>query len=202
MHPQHWPEDLDYQGKKIVVIGSGATAVTLIPALIDSGAGHVTMLQRSPTYIAGMPDKDPFAAKANKLLPEKAAYTAIRWKAIAPGDRAVPDRQELPELFNKALRRMGERRLPEGFDYDKHFSPSYKPWDQRVCLAPNGDLFKDDPQGQRRRRHRHHRTVHQDRHQADLWRGAARRHHRHRNGFEHAAASAAPNRPNGADRST
>ena len=72
MHPQHWPEDLDYQGKKIVVIGSGATAVTLIPALINSGAGHVTMLQRSPTYIAGMPDQDPFAGKVSKYLPEKA----------------------------------------------------------------------------------------------------------------------------------
>ncbi|HEV7854171.1 MAG TPA: NAD(P)/FAD-dependent oxidoreductase, partial [Mycobacterium sp.] len=75
VHPQHWPEDIDYQGKKIVVIGSGATAVTLIPALIRSGSGHVTMLQRTPTYIAGMPDTDPFAAKATKLLPEKAAYT-------------------------------------------------------------------------------------------------------------------------------
>jgi monooxygenase len=142
VHPQHWPEDLDYQGKKIVVIGSGATAVTLIPALIDSGSGHVTMLQRSPTYIAGMPDKDPFAARAAKWLPEKAAYAAIRWKVIAQSTVQYQIARRFPNVFANALRKMGERRLPEGYDWDKHFTPSYKPWDQRVCLAPNGDLFK------------------------------------------------------------
>lgn len=142
VHPQHWPEDLDYQGKKVVVIGSGATAITLIPALIEHGAGHVTMLQRTPTYIGSLPDKDPFAARAFGLLPEKAAYTAVRWKAIVQATMQYQLARALPNVFRKALRTMAERRLPEGFDYDKHFSPSYKPWDQRVCLAPNGDIFK------------------------------------------------------------
>ena len=142
VHPQHWPEDLDYQGKKIVVIGSGATAVTLIPALIDSGAGHVTMLQRSPTYIAALPDTDQFAARANKLLPEKAAYVATRWKAITESTVRYQIARKFPNYFRKVLRTMAEHRLPEGYDFDKHFSPSYKPWDQRVCAAPRGDLFK------------------------------------------------------------
>jgi monooxygenase len=142
VHPQHWPEDLDYQGKKIVVIGSGATAITLIPALIDSGAGHVTMLQRTPTYIGSLPDKDPFARRAFQWLPEKAAYRAVRWKAIMAAMGQYQLARIAPDVFRKALRTMAERRLPEGFDYDRHFSPDYKPWDQRVCLAPNGDIFK------------------------------------------------------------
>jgi monooxygenase len=142
VHPQHWPEDLDYQGKNVVVIGSGATAITLIPALIDTGAGHVTMLQRTPTYIGSLPDKDPFAARAYRLLPEKKAYTVVRWKAILQATAQYQLARTLPNVFRKALRTMAERRLPEGFDYDKHFAPNYKPWDQRVCLAPNGDIFK------------------------------------------------------------
>ena len=142
VHPQHWPENLDYQGKKIVVIGSGATAITLIPALIDNGAGHVTMLQRTPTYIGSLPDKDPFAARAFRMLPEKAAYRAVRWKAILAATGQYQLARVAPGVFRKALRTMAERRLPEGYDYDRHFSPSYKPWDQRVCLAPNGDIFK------------------------------------------------------------
>jgi monooxygenase len=147
VHPQHWPEDLDYQGKKIVVIGSGATAVTLIPALIDNGAGHVTMLQRSPTYIGSLPDVDPFATQFNKYLPKKAAHFANRWKAIIFATAQYQLARKFPAMFKKALREMAERRLPEGFDYDTHFSPSYKPWDQRVCVAPNGDLFKKIRQG-------------------------------------------------------
>ena len=142
VHPQHWPEDLDYQGKKVVVIGSGATAVTLIPALIDSGAGHVTMLQRSPTYIAPQPDKDLFAARMNRMLPTKAAYTATRWKAIARSTFYYQLARRFPNFFRKQLRALAERLLPEGFDFDKHFNPSYKPWDQRLCVAPRGDLFK------------------------------------------------------------
>ncbi|MBX7430983.1 NAD(P)/FAD-dependent oxidoreductase [Mycobacterium sp. Y57] len=142
VHPQHWPEDLDYQGKKIVVIGSGATAITLIPALVDSGAGHVTMLQRTPTYIGSLPDKDPFAARAFRRLPEKIAYRAVRWKAILQSMAQYQLARVAPDTFRKALRTMAERRLPEGYDYDRHFSPNYKPWDQRVCLAPNGDIFK------------------------------------------------------------
>ncbi|BBZ09421.1 FAD-containing monooxygenase EthA [Mycolicibacterium doricum] len=142
VHPQHWPQDLDYQGKKVVVIGSGATAITLIPALIDGGAGHVTMLQRTPTYIGSLPDKDPFAARAYRLLPEKPAYTAVRWKAIMLAVMQYQIARAFPNTFRKLLRKMAERRLPEGYDYDRHFAPDYKPWDQRVCLAPNGDIFK------------------------------------------------------------
>ncbi|WP_193045795.1 flavin-containing monooxygenase [Mycolicibacterium baixiangningiae] len=142
VHPQHWPEDLDYQGKNVVVIGSGATAITLIPALINNGAGHVTMLQRTPTYIGALPDKDPFAARAYRLLPEKPAYTAVRWKAIMQAMTQYQIARAFPNTFRKLLRKMAERRLPEGYDYDRHFAPDYKPWDQRVCLAPNGDIFK------------------------------------------------------------
>jgi monooxygenase len=142
VHPQHWSEDLDYEGKKIVVIGSGATAVTLIPALIDSGAGHVTMLQRSPTYIGSLPEVDPFTVRMNKLLPAKLAYVVNRWKFILFQTAQFQIARRFPQFFAKQLRTMAERRLPEGYDYDKHFTPSYKPWDQRVCIAPNGDLFK------------------------------------------------------------
>jgi monooxygenase len=142
IHPQHWPEDLDYDGKRIVVIGSGATAVTLIPALIDSGAGHVTMLQRSPTYIGSLPEVDPFTVRTNKLLPAKLAYVVNRWKFILFQTAQYQIARRFPNFYAKQLRTMAERRLPEGYDYDKHFTPSYKPWDQRVCIAPNGDLFK------------------------------------------------------------
>jgi len=142
IHPQHWPEDLDYEGKRIVVIGSGATAVTLIPALIDSGAGHVTMLQRSPTYIGSLPEVDPFTVRTNKLLPTKLAYVVNRWKFILFQTAQYQIARRFPNFYAKQLRTMAERRLPEGYDYDKHFTPSYKPWDQRVCIAPNGDLFK------------------------------------------------------------
>jgi monooxygenase len=142
VHPQHWDTDLDYSGKKIVVIGSGATAVTLIPALIQNGAGHVTMLQRTPTYIASRPEVDDIAARVNKFLPDKAAHVVNRWRAIGYSTVQYQLARQLPNVFRKILRTMAEHRLPEGFDFDKHFNPSYKPWDQRVCVAPNGDLFK------------------------------------------------------------
>ncbi|MBX8691829.1 FAD-containing monooxygenase EthA, partial [Mycobacterium sp. 20091114027_K0903767] len=142
IHPQHWPEDLDYAGKKIVVIGSGATAVTLIPSLVNEGAGHVTMLQRSPTYIGALPLEDPVAARTNKYLPKHLAHFINRWKQIGYSTGQYQVARKFPAVFKKALRQMAERRLPEGFDYDKHFSPRYNPWDERVCLAPNGDLFK------------------------------------------------------------
>lgn len=142
IHPQDWPEGLDYAGKKIVVIGSGATAITLIPSLVNEGAGHVTMLQRSPTYIGALPLDDPIAAQANKYLPKNVAHMVNRWKAIAMATGQYQVARRFPKVFKKALRDMATRRLPEGFDYDKHFSPRYNPWDERVCLAPNGDFFK------------------------------------------------------------
>lgn len=142
IHPQHWPEGLDYAGKRIVVIGSGATAITLIPSLVNEGAGHVTMLQRSPTYIGSLPLVDPVAAQANKYLPKNVAHVVNRWKAIAMATGQYQLARKFPKVFKKALKDMATRRLPEGFDYEKHFSPRYNPWDERVCLAPNGDFFK------------------------------------------------------------
>lgn len=141
VHPQHWPEDLDYADKKVVVIGSGATAVTLIPALVDSGVGHVTMLQRSPTYVGAMPGVDPLAAQTNRWLPAKAAHVVNRWRAVGFQAAQYQAARRFPDYFRKVLKTMAQRRLPKGYDYDKHFAPSYKPWDQRVCLAPDGDLF-------------------------------------------------------------
>jgi monooxygenase len=142
VHPQHWPEDLDYTGKKIVVIGSGATAVTLIPALANSGAGHVTMLQRSPTYIGALPLVDPVAVQANRFLPQKAAHFVNRWKAIGFSTFQYQLARAFPQYMRKTLMTMAKHRLPEGYDVQKHFGPRYNPWDERLCLAPNGDLFK------------------------------------------------------------
>ncbi|MCV7258887.1 flavin-containing monooxygenase [Mycobacterium shimoidei] len=148
VHPQHWPEDLDYAGKRVVVIGSGATAVTLIPALVNSGAGHVTMLQRSPTYIGSLPEVDPIAERANRLLPDKAAHVVNRWKAIAFSTIQYQLSRRFPNYMRKTLMTMAKRRLPEGYDVEKHFGPRYKVWDQRLCLAPNGDLFRAIRHGQ------------------------------------------------------
>ncbi len=142
VHPQHWPEDLDYAGKKIVVIGSGATAVTLIPALANSGAGHVTMLQRSPTYVGALPLVDPVAVQANRFLPKAAAHFVNRWKAIGFSIFQYQLSRKFPKYMRKTLMTMAKHRLPEGYDVQKHFGPRYNPWDERLCLAPNGDLFK------------------------------------------------------------
>jgi monooxygenase len=142
VHPQHWPDDLDYAGKKIVVIGSGATAITLIPALVNSGSGHVTMLQRSPTYIGSLPGVDPFAVRANRLLPDHLAHMANRWKAIAFSTFQYQLSRKAPAYMRKTLMTMAERRLPKGYDVEKHFGPRYNVWDQRLCLAPDGDFFR------------------------------------------------------------
>jgi monooxygenase len=142
IHPQHWPEDLDYADKNIVVIGSGATAVTLIPALANSGAKHVTMLQRSPTYIVSQPARDKWAERLNRWLPDKAAYTAVRWKNVLRQTTMYRMCQKWPHRMRKILLGYVERQLPEGYDVEKDFGPSYNPWDQRMCLVPKGDLFR------------------------------------------------------------
>jgi len=142
VHPQHWPEDLDYAGKKIIVIGSGATAITLIPALVNSGSGHVTMLQRSPTYIGSLPSVDPFAERFNRLLPERLAHMANRWKAIAFSTFQYQLARKAPAYMRKTLMTMAERRLPKGYDVEKHFGPRYNVWDERLCLAPDADFFR------------------------------------------------------------
>ncbi len=147
IHPQHWPQDLDYAGKKIVIIGSGATAITLIPALAKSGAGNVTMLQRSPTYIGTLPEIDPFTVRMNKTLPEKPAYVVNRWKSIIFQSGQYQISRRFPNFMRKTLMTMAKRRLPEGYDVEKHFGPRYNPWDERLCLAPNGDLFRTIKKG-------------------------------------------------------
>jgi monooxygenase len=141
VHPQHWPEDLDYEGKRVVVIGSGATAVTLVPAMAEKAA-HVTMLQRSPTYIASMPAEDPIASGLRRFLPDKAVYTVVRWKNVVLQSLFYQLSRRRPRAVKKLIRRGVERSLPPGYDVDKHFKPKYNPWDQRMCLVPNGDLFK------------------------------------------------------------
>jgi monooxygenase len=142
IHPQHWPEDLDYQGKRVVVIGSGATAVTLVPALADSGAAHVTMLQRSPTYIIALPGEDPIANAVRRRLPEKTAYAVVRWINVARQSLFFGLCRTAPRLARRLLAKGVERQLPDGVPLDPHFTPTYEPWDQRLCLVPDGDLFR------------------------------------------------------------
>jgi monooxygenase len=141
VHPQHWPEDLDYAGKRVVVIGSGATAVTLVPAMARDAA-QVTMLQRSPTYIVSMPGEDGIAIRLRRHLPEKAVYAIVRWKNVILQGLSYRLSRRRPELMKKLLRRGVIKALPAGYDVDTHFSPRYNPWDQRLCLVPDADLFK------------------------------------------------------------
>ncbi len=141
IHPQKWPEDLDYAGKRVVVIGSGATAVTLVPAMAQK-AGHVTMLQRSPTYIASLPGKDPIANALRKVLPERFSGPVVRWFKALTTQGFYRVSKKRPKLVKKILRKGLERQLPKGYDIDKHFTPSYDPWDQRFCAVPDGDLFR------------------------------------------------------------
>ena len=146
IHPQHWPEDLDYAGKRIVVIGSGATAVTLVPSLAKTAA-HVTMLQRSPSYITSMPESTPLPGLLRKILPKRWAGDAIRWINALGTQAFYQLSKRRPALVKRMLRKGLERQLPAGYDIDTHFTPTYDPWDQRVCLVPNGDLFKSISDG-------------------------------------------------------
>jgi cation diffusion facilitator CzcD-associated flavoprotein CzcO len=141
IHPQHWPEDLDYEGKKVVVIGSGATAITLVPAMTDK-AEHVTMLQRSPNYVLSIPGVDPIAHRLRKLLGDRFAYPINRWKNVFVATMLYQVSQRRPKFVKKLLRKMNTAMLPDGFDVDKHFKPKYNPWDQRMCMVPDGDLFR------------------------------------------------------------
>ena len=140
VHPQRWPEQLDYAGKRVVVIGSGATAVTLVPAMAEQAA-HVTMLQRSPTYIATLPAEDPLAERLRHVLPERAVYATVRWKNILLQTLIYQISRRRPEAIRQMIRRGVKRSLPPGYDVDTHFAPRYDPWDQRLCLAPDGDFF-------------------------------------------------------------
>ncbi|SEO44542.1 flavin-containing monooxygenase [Trujillonella endophytica] len=141
VHPQHWPEDLDVTGKRVVVIGSGATAVTLVPSLAPQAA-HVTMLQRTPTYVVALPGRDALAEKLRRRLPERVVYPVVRWKSVLVSMASYQLSRRRPALMKKVLRKAQERQLPAGFDLDTHFSPPYDPWDQRLCVVPDGDLFR------------------------------------------------------------
>ncbi|HKJ36879.1 MAG TPA: NAD(P)/FAD-dependent oxidoreductase [Solirubrobacterales bacterium] len=141
VHPQEWPEDLDYAGKRVVVIGSGATAVTLIPAMAEKTESLV-MLQRSPSYLLSLPARDPLAALLQRLLPERAAYAIMRWKNVLVSQAFFQLSRRRPELVRRLIRRGVTKQLPAGYDVDRHFNPSYDPWDQRVCLDPDGNLFE------------------------------------------------------------
>jgi len=141
IHPQHWPEDLEYADKRVVVIGSGATAVTLVPSMAEKAA-QVTMLQRSPTYIASLPAEDPVANGLRRVLPDRIVYPLVRWKNVAIQSLFYQLSRRRPKAVKRFIRQGVERALPAGYDVDKHFRPKYDPWDQRMCLVPNGDLFK------------------------------------------------------------
>ncbi len=146
VHPQKWPKDLDYHYKKVVVIGSGATAITLVPE-IAKDAKRVAMLQRSPTYIVSRSDGDKSADLLRKLLPEKIAYALIRWKNIAFQQFFYRRTRTQPQQIKQMLVEMVRQKLGSDYDVETHFTPSYDPWDQRICLVPNDDLFESIKSG-------------------------------------------------------
>jgi cation diffusion facilitator CzcD-associated flavoprotein CzcO len=141
VHPQFWADDVDHAGKRVVVIGSGATAVTLVPAMAET-AEHVTMLQRSPSYVVSLPAEDALATLARRLLPPKLAYSVVRWKNVLVTMLVFQLSRRRPRWMKALIRRGVEGRLPPGYDIDTHFKPRYNPWDQRMCLVPDGDLFE------------------------------------------------------------
>ena len=141
VHPQHWPEDLDHAGKRVVVIGSGATAITLVPAMTDTAA-HVTMLQRTPTYITSLPAKDPFfTSRLGRALPEGVRYRVARTKNVVLQSFFYQLARRRPDTVRAMLRKATMRQVPD-VDVDTHFNPPYNPWDQRLCVVPGGDLFR------------------------------------------------------------
>ena len=141
VHPQFWPADFDQAGQRVVVIGSGATAVTLVPSLAKSAA-HVTMLQRSPTYMVSRSSRDRFADRLRRILPERLAYAVTRWKNVLIGMAFFRLSRARPQRVARRLIAMAEAALPPGYDVATHLTPRYKPWDQRLCLIPDGDLFE------------------------------------------------------------
>lgn len=146
VHPQHWPEDLDYENKRVVVIGSGATAVTLVPALAKS-ASHVTMLQRTPSYVLPVPVDDPIAKHLRAWFSEDTAFKAARWFNIAKQRWVYAFSQRFPHRARKIIRSLNAKMLPEGYPVDIHFNPPYNPWEQRLCAVPGGDLFESISKG-------------------------------------------------------
>ena len=141
IHPQWWPADLDYAGKRVVVIGSGATAVTVVPAMAERAA-HVTMLQRSPTYYVSRPPRDPIADAVRKVLPARIAHRLVRGKNVLLGTAFYQFCRRYPAAASKRLRAEVAKLLPPDYPVERHFAPRYNPWDQRMCLVPDADLFK------------------------------------------------------------
>ncbi|MGF1582152.1 MAG: flavin-containing monooxygenase [Gemmataceae bacterium] len=141
VHPQEWPEDLDHKGKKVIVIGSGATAMTLVPAIAED-VEHVVMLQRSPTYVVALPSEDKVANFLRRFLPQKIAYALTRWKNVSLQQYFYRRMREHPEAAKKRLIEMVREQLGEDYDVETHFTPTYNPWDQRLCVVPDGDLFQ------------------------------------------------------------
>ena len=141
IHPQHWPEDIDFEGKRVVVIGSGATAVTLVPALAKQAAS-VIMLQRSPSYVVARPEEDAFANWLRRRLSPRLAYGITRWKNVLLGMFFFWLSRKKPAMVKGAIIGEVRKQLGPDYDVDTHFTPRYNPWDQRMCLVPNGDLFR------------------------------------------------------------
>src|ERR1700755_3156686 len=146
VHPQKWSDDVDYAGKRVVVIGSGATAVTLVPEMAKTAA-HVTMLQRSPTYVAARPARDAMANRLRKWLPAMLAYNLIRWRNVLFGMWFFRLARNKPDAVKQNIIDMVRAQLGPDYDVGRHFTPRYNPWDQRLCLVPDADLFEAIKQG-------------------------------------------------------
>jgi monooxygenase len=140
IHPQHWPEDLRHEGKRVVVIGSGATAVTLVPAMAQTAA-HVVMLQRSPTYVVARPSEEAVAKGFGRWLPARLTHAIVRWKNIALQLYLFRRSRSKPAAVRAGILKLAQAAVGPGIDAAKHFNPRYEPWDQRLCLVPDGDLF-------------------------------------------------------------
>ena len=140
VHPQHWPAELDYRGKRVVVIGSGATAMTLVPAMAEAAA-HVTMLQRSPTYVIAFPWRDKFANFLRKVLPMRLAYALTRWKNVTMQMLTYRWARRRPAAAKRIILGRLRKQLGPAIDINAHFTPRYSPWEQRLCLVPDGDLY-------------------------------------------------------------
>ena len=149
VHPQHWPPGLDYRGRQVVVIGSGATAMTLVPEMAKLAA-NVTLLQRSPTYVVSRPSRDAIADGLRRVLPAKIAYALTRWKNVLTGLFYFTLARRHPDLAKTRILQGAAQALPAGYPLDPHFTPTYKPWDQRICLLPDADLFGAISQGRAR----------------------------------------------------
>ncbi|KAE8449321.1 hypothetical protein EG329_008222 [Mollisiaceae sp. DMI_Dod_QoI] len=141
IHPQFWPEHLDYTGKRMVIIGSGATAITLLPNLVEKAA-QVTMLQRSPSYVLALPSVDPTGNFIRKWFPTWIAHTLVRWKFLILPFIFFKFCRAFPNAARRAIRGNTEKELPPNMPFDPHFKPSYGPWEQRLCVCPDGDFFK------------------------------------------------------------